>query len=185
MNEDAIRSNDLVQRESVSLYSRTFTIDSIQATESGKQYVCIGRVLGKPPHIMAQSMDANSSTSLVFCKYFALSMLVVNKHSIDHAIFFPLIASLTITITSSGRAIAGENYALTCAVKINGSYDVPVISWNSTLSNNSTSSYYNGTFFKVLSFHPLRFSHRNSYTCEVRISDIISTEVFHLRVRGR
>ena len=70
MNEDAIRSNDLVQRESVSRYSRTFTIDSIQATESGKQYVCMGSVTGagESLYIMADTVTGTDNINLQICK---------------------------------------------------------------------------------------------------------------------
>ena len=66
---------------------------------------------------------------------------------------------------------------------VNGSSEVPDISWNSTISAETT-SYHNGTYSSVLQFDPLRESHRDHYRCSVPIADIVREEIFSLTVQG-
>ena len=86
------------------------------------------------------------------------------------------------TITSSGKSIAGEKFNLTCTVVINGSPDVPSISWNSTISAEET--FDNGTYISILQFDPLQESHRDHYQCLVIIADIAEKELFNLTMQG-
>ena len=85
---------------------------------------------------------------------------------------------------SSGDNTAGEQYNLTCTVVINGSSDIPVISWNSTGAD-ETVSLENGTHSKVLRFNPLQVSDQDIYLCEVRVVDIIREDVFNVTVKSK
>ena len=87
------------------------------------------------------------------------------------------------TITSSGKNIAGEKYNLTCTAVVNGSSDMPTFSWNSSISAETT-SYDNRTYISVLQFDPLQESHRDHYQCLVTIADIVEEELFNLTVQG-
>ena len=109
-----------------------------------------------------------------------------NKHSLSNNYYycFPL-ASLTVTLTSSGDNIAGEQYNLTCTAVINGSSDIPVISWNTTTSDETTLYYDHGTYSKVLQFDPLQTSDQFSYLCIVKVADIIQEHVFSLVVKSK
>ena len=66
---------------------------------------------------------------------------------------------------------------------INGSSDVPNISWNSTISA-ETVYYDNGTYLSILQFDPLQESHHDHYQCLVTIADIAKEELFNLNVQG-
>ena len=85
--------------------------------------------------------------------------------------------------TSSGNNVAGETYSLTCTAVIIGSSDTPVISWKSTVSN-ETESYGNGTYYKVLHFDPLQVSHDDIYVCQVEVADITDEQQFNLTVQS-
>ena len=94
------------------------------------------------------------------------------------------IASLLIAITSSGNNIVGEMYNLTCTAVISGSPDIPIISWNST-ETDETVSYDNGTYSKLLRFDPLKVTHDNVYMCQVKVADIIEEQLFNLTVQSK
>ena len=66
---------------------------------------------------------------------------------------------------------------------INGSPDVPNISWNSTIPAELT-AYDNGTYISVLQFDPLQESHRDHYQCSVAVADIVEDKQFYLIVQG-
>ena len=85
---------------------------------------------------------------------------------------------------SSGDNTAGEQYNLTCTAVINGSSDIPVISWNRTGAD-ETVSYENGTHSKVLQFDPLQVSDQNIYLCEVRVVDVTWENVFNVTVKSK
>ena len=97
---------------------------------------------------------------------------------------FLLAASLAIVITSSGKNIAGEKYNLTCTVKINGSSDIPNISWNNSVSDESIFKD-NGTYSSVLYFHPLFFSDQGVYKCWTKVADITDIQTYYLTVKGK
>ena len=92
------------------------------------------------------------------------------------------------TITSSGKNIAGEKFNLTCTAVIDGSPEVPNISWNSASTISAEEalelSYDNGTYISVLQFDPLQESHGDHYQCLVMIADIVEEELFNLTVQG-
>ena len=91
---------------------------------------------------------------------------------------------MTIETISSGNNIVGEKYNLTCTVMINGSSDVPSISWNSTVSAETIFHNNAGTYLSVLQFDPLQESHRDLYQCLVKVADITEEELFYLTVQG-
>lgn len=97
---------------------------------------------------------------------------------------FLLAASLAIVITSSGKNIAGEKYNLTCTVKINGSSDVPNISWNTSVSDEIIFKG-NGTYSSVLQFHPLLFFDQGMYKCQAKVADITDIQAYYLTVKGK
>ena len=67
---------------------------------------------------------------------------------------------------------------------INGSSDIPIISWNSTESD-ETISYDNGTYSKLLQFDPLQVFHDNIYLCQVKVVDIVNEQMFNLTVQSK
>ena len=87
-------------------------------------------------------------------------------------------------VTSSSTSFAGDMHNLTCTVVINGSPDVPNISWNTSIPAKLT-TYDNGTYISVLQFDPLQESHRDHYQCSVAVADIVEIEQFYLNVQGK
>lgn len=75
-------------------------------------------------------------------------------------------------------------YNLTCTVMINGSSDIPNISWNVTVPVSETIHYDNGTYISILQLDPLQESHRDHYQCLVTVADIAKEELFNLSVQG-
>jgi hypothetical protein len=107
-----------------------------------------------------------------------------SENTAKHAFLSTPGASLDVQITSSGNSFAGEKYNLTCTVVINGSPDVPIISWNSTISAEETISSGNGTYMSILQFDPLQKSHRDHYQCSVAVADVVEEKIFNLSVQG-
>ena len=68
---------------------------------------------------------------------------------------------------------------------VNGSSDVPSISWNSSSMSDEIISNGNGTYLSVLHFDPLSFSDQGTYTCQVKIADITDIRTYHLSVNGK
>ena len=66
---------------------------------------------------------------------------------------------------------------------IDGSSDVPNISWNGTVST-ETVPYDNGTYISVLQFDPLQESNHDLYQCLVTVADVVYEEFFDLTVQG-
>ena len=83
------------------------------------------------------------------------------------------------SITSSGTAMAGENYSLECSVSVTGSTEQPTIIWmengaeiNSsdaarTVSVTSGSA---GRYSSILTFDPLAASHAGTGVCRATLS---------------
>ena len=68
---------------------------------------------------------------------------------------------------------------------INGSSDIPNISWNSTVSTDTISHNNNNrTYLGILQFDPLQESHHDHYQCLVMIADITKEKMFNLTVQG-
>ena len=95
-----------------------------------------------------------------------------------------IVASVTVTLSSSGENIAGVGYNLTCTAVIIGSSDMPIITWNRTEANNML-SHGNGTYSKLLQFDPLQASHEDVYMCQVKIVDVVREELINVTVQSK
>ena len=67
-----ISSTADVHMESFSHYTDNFVIDTVEASDSGKEYQCSARVFGAPPFILEQEEQSIDSGNIIICKLYHL-----------------------------------------------------------------------------------------------------------------
>jgi hypothetical protein len=93
--------------------------------------------------------------------------------------------TITIAITSSGTATAGESYSLECTVIVTGSTDLPMITWlMGPMDNRITSGVVTTGSMSTLKFNPLAASHAGTYTCRVTLGSAMESASRAITVRS-
>ena len=88
---------------------------------------------------------------------------------------------ISVSISPSGTATAGERYSLDCFVTVTGSTDQPTITWLNLVGSQITST--TGSL-STITFIPLAISHAGTYTCRAMAGGVTEEQRLTVVVNG-